>query len=417
MRPTRKPIFVIATALSLLCACGSAWAFKLNPCLRVLVYNDGALEAKKIRDRNLCGLAPEKMRLTVHEHMTNFAIDEYRGSGFLVNAANKPAGDKSHQQVLNYMTDPVWAKSQGSPMHHTYMIIFGSWWNDDPLMYLWGSGSDFRHGLGNLRTLFKNSSARYEGGMGGCSVPKKDHLAWNSHFGRLQYLHFMSNADGNVNNGERLDETLQKSLAWIEFAYKVATGNTLPTAPLTAEQQFELGLPSIAENYCLRDPANTKIRTLFARPSGDDALRDQRTPDVALGSIFHILQDSFSPGHTCRTDQIVNGERYAVLSGVYNYNEQNQDLHSNQDIFPSWLHSYAESGKHIYANDPIKVGAWLLQAVDANTPWEEVRAHLLQTVFMTAVKAPPSVQASCIGQQTVSHDTDSPISIAATTEN
>ena len=24
----------------------SAWAFKLNPCLRVPVYNDGALEAK-----------------------------------------------------------------------------------------------------------------------------------------------------------------------------------------------------------------------------------------------------------------------------------------------------------------------------------------------------------------------------------
>lgn len=55
----------------------------------------------------------------------------------------------------------------------------------------------------------------------------------------------------------------------------------------------------------------------------------------------------------------------AVLKDVFNYNEQDHEVHSSPDVFPDELFSYAKSGDHIYATDLVKVGAWLLQAVDA----------------------------------------------------
>ncbi len=37
-----------------------AWAYKLNPCLRVLTYEKYLLGQEPIRMRNLCGRAPEQ---------------------------------------------------------------------------------------------------------------------------------------------------------------------------------------------------------------------------------------------------------------------------------------------------------------------------------------------------------------------
>ncbi|WP_409278501.1 hypothetical protein [Pseudomonas defluvii] len=392
----------ISAALLLLIP-NSVWAFKFNPCLRVLVYDKYVLEQEKIKLFNPCSEAPEPLRpAAVHEHMTNFTIDEYRGSGFLANTAKLPANAKSSRQVFNYMADPAWTKSPATTVHNTHAIIFGSWWNDDPLMYTWGSGKDFRDSLGKLKRQFENTSAYYDGGVAMCRVAAKDFLGWSSHFGPLQYLHFMTNLDTHHSDRERLDDTLEKSLGWIEFAYKAATGVLPPTAPLTVQDEQHLSLPSIARNYCLSNHSNAKIRTLFARAGVPITLRDQRTPDVALGSIFHIIQDSFSPAHTCRTEMRVNGRYVAALSRVYNYNdEKDHKRHGRLDSYPGWLLTYAKAGEHVYANDPIVVGAWLLQAVDAKTPWDEVKAHLLESVFIKQAETSAAGQSPCIGQRSL----------------
>lgn len=134
---------------------------------------------------------------------------------------------------------------------------------------------------------------------------------------------------------------------------------------------------------------------MFARAGLPIELRNARTHDVALGSIFHILQDSFSPGHTCRVDSKVNGVHMAVLTEVYNYNAQDHVWHGEQDSYPGWMITYAKSGEHVYTNDPIAVGAWLLEAVDKETPWAQVREHLLQTVFYLPKVRPAG---RCIGE-------------------
>lgn len=392
----------------------ASWGFEINPCQRVLVYNTYYLDSEVIRFWNLCRHADlisgvkngKYLKGTVHEHMTNFAIDEYRGSGFLFSKPERPARDTSKLLRFNFMAEKQWAKSPATAKHKTFAIIYGSWWNDDPLMYTWGQGRDFKNGLFSLGSQFDAGSKKYAGGVKDCWLEAKDHLGWNSHFGKLQYLHFMSSQGAAVTEEARLDETTRLALVWIKFAYHVAVGAIPADTPLTRQTEEGLGLPSVALNYCLGNAANAKVRTLFARVDmQDEKERNERTPDVALGSIFHILQDSFSPAHTCRQEQVVEGQHFAVLTKVYNFNDQVNELHGERahqvnDKYPGWLLTYARNAEHVYGNDPIAVGAWLIRAVDAKTPWGEVESHLRQTIFKKRTGTAPD-NAPCMGKRNV----------------
>lgn len=357
-----------------------AWAFKLNPCLRVLVYEHGVLSQKPIRKRNRCELAPEKLRQAVHEHMTNFAANKYRGKiGVDPTISN---GQRTDEQRLNYVRAAPWRVASSGPAHWTRALIYGTWWNDDPLMYLQGEGSDLIRGLVAFEKATRRGGAdSYEGGVLGCPVEASAHLTRASHFGELQHLHFMTNLSESAGAAVRVQDTVERSLVWIRFAYDVATQVIKPDDALTSQQEQALSLPRIDLNLCVSNRANIKVHSLFSRSGLAMDYRHALIPDVALGSIFHVLQDSFSPAHTCRVVRASGGEASAVLVDVYNYSEQSDDEHSDLDAYPGWLAEYARSGAHTYANDPIAVGAWLLSAVDMKLPWAKVDAHLRATIF------------------------------------
>lgn len=48
----------------------------------------------------------------------------------------------------------------------------------------------------------------------------------------------------------------------------------------------------------------------------------------------------------------------------------------------------------LYDNDPVVVGEWLMKAADKRIPWEQVQAHLLQTIFLAT---PEDDFADCTG--------------------
>lgn len=236
---------------------------------------------------------------------------------------------------------------------------------------------------------------------GNCeALPKRKHLAWQSHLGALQHLHFMTVEDTSKETlaEERVSETLESALVWMSFAYQVATGKISPDELLTLEMEQQLKLPPIAPNHCVMVPANVKVRTLFASLQRGIAERNERTPDVALGSMLHVLQDSFSPSHTCRVSQWVAGKEHAALLDVENYAQQDHDKHAALDGHPQWMLEYLESGAHIYTNDPVTVGAWLISAVDQDLPWPEVESHLRNTVFSRAQTETESPRRKCIGR-------------------
>lgn len=355
---------------------GHALAFKLNPCMRILTLtSDGPLQAP-VNSANGCGILDPQLQLAVHEHLTLATIQEY---GAPAKWEPVTSGDRV-QQKFNYLKAQPWSV-KGGVEHSTINLIKGAWWNDDPEMYLWGQKLDFIKGLAHINEVFSNKSDTYEGGQRNCSVPANVHLAHQSHYGNLQHLHFMSTLGSDRSAKERVASTTKNALVWMEFAYGVATGAYAPDASFTKEDEERLGLPSLARNLCVQ-PASVKVRSIFARTgAGTIAHRNQITPDVALGSMLHVLQDSFSPAHTCRVKAQSGDKTIAALYNVYNYNDQSPDDHKKLDVFPAWFAPILAKHEHRYANDSVAVGSWLIGAVDKRLPWSEVRTHLLDTAF------------------------------------
>ncbi|MDN2710094.1 hypothetical protein O0880_11765 [Janthinobacterium sp. SUN118] len=369
----------------------TAHAYQISPCYRVLTYSDAAPHQQTVRHvGRLCALVmSQQQRTAVHEHMTAAAIREYRASPMAVQAAP--------EWKWQYMVEPTWTIN--ARQHRSFAIIFGTWWNDDPLMLTLGQGADFSTGGYKVWSAFQPQRATYAGAQRNCGVDADIHLARASHLGKLQHLHFMTTdaTTDDAARSQRVEQTVQSALTWMAFAYQVATGELRPDQALTAEKQAELSLPSIALNHCVR-PENVKIRTLFARQGQPTEERNRRTPDIALGSMLHILQDSFSPAHACRVSRELNGKGQALLHDVANYALQDKDAHAALDQYPPWFLDYLQTGRHLYGNDPVTVGAWLIAAVDRQLPWPEVEAHLRATIFAPAPASASGTPEQCMGR-------------------
>lgn len=388
------------TAATFLLALMLAWAFpdtahayQISPCYRVLTYSGGAPHQQTVRHvGRLCAVVMrQQQRTAVHEHLTAAAIREYRTGSVAVQA---PPDWK-----WQYMVEPEWTINDRQ--HQSFAIIFGTWWNDDPLMLTLGQGPNFSLGGYKVWSVFhpQLTGKKYAGAQDHCGVDAAIHLGRASHLGNLQHLHFMTTAPTTDDGarGQRVEHTVQSALTWMSFAYQVATGELRPDEAFPVEKQQALNLPSIALNHCVQ-AENVKIRTLFARQGQPTEERNRRTPDIALGSMLHILQDSFSPAHTCRVSREMDGKGQALLYDVANYALQDKDAHAALDQYPPWFLDYLHTGRHLYGNDPVTVGAWLIAAVDRKLPWPEVEAHLRATIFAPAPASAPGTSEQCMGR-------------------
>jgi hypothetical protein len=389
----------------LACLATPSRSHQLSPCLRVLVYDEERTpplsQAPIDALVNHCEVVLAIKRapyFAVHEHMTVSSIYEYRGMPIYARSGWR----------LNYVKDKrelSWYRVPGR-RHSTHRIINGIWWNDEPLMRTWGQHGDFVWGGLDAAKGLEDGRKGYPGAQDKCWVGNavvKDyvlpdvHLGRWSHLGDGQHLHFMTTLPQEAASAEKVAKTTDAALEWMSFAYEVATGDRKATDRFTAEDAARLKMPSVAENHCVKNEDAVKVRTLFTRTGWlDSKLRDQATPDVALGSMLHVIQDSFSPSHTCRVKREVNGGTFAVLVDVENYKAQSDKaLHQKQDEFPQWQLDYARSAGKVrtYANDPIAVGKWLIEAVDLKKDWSVVRQHLLDTIF---AKGAPRDGEQCI---------------------
>ena len=200
-----------------------------------------------------------------------------------------------------------------------------------------------------------------------------------SHFGDLQFLHGMAARDG-----ESAVETQRKILMWAEFAYKVATGEldqrvVMRSVPLDGIRDLFGENPSIA---------SLKVEQLF---------RGSRyAKRVAIGSLLHMIQDSYALGHaqrevldTTRPDGKRSFSRGAIQE-FHCYTNQDPNKQRLDDKWPDGLES-----RQLELNDnPISVGAKVLQFMYANdrqgAPWQEVEAYLRDVVFRIAKDASPA---------------------------
>lgn len=198
----------------------------------------------------------------------------------------------------------------------------------------------------------------------------------NSHYGALQFLHAMSSKPG-----ETPAETRALVAAWARFAFGVASGRIMGTAPFCATVRAQ-GEPLAAAlappefPFCKdgRSPA-WKVRTLFvlrcrnpfssqicSEAIGDDA--DRYAKLNATGALLHLIQDSYSRSHTGRGIVKPKGPYSARIdclpvSAFYLYRD-NKKLHGAADRLPTFSDDCRREGAII---DPVTASARMLKYV------------------------------------------------------
>ncbi|KAF4467375.1 hypothetical protein FALBO_5753 [Fusarium albosuccineum] len=161
----------------------------------------------------------------------------------------------------------------------TFEFFRGVIWNDDPACYLFNDKP--------------NNNGNYAMGVDwyGDYLMKwkllSDNIIYRSHFGDLQFLHAMG-----THKGQSPADTKKMIMLWLEVMYKLAVGDRVSP----------------------EDPINRHLKNLFTedtKPAGSRSLRTLlmgSTPSYsnpiianrALGSCFHVIQDSYALGHCQR---------------------------------------------------------------------------------------------------------------------
>jgi hypothetical protein len=220
--------------------------------------------------------------------------------------------------------------------------------------------------------------------IAGCRRGKgisRGNLLTRSHFGDLQFLHAMASGDDVP-----ATETQARILDWMEFAWKVATREFGPDTRLKSVQ-----IPSIQEHFGCTEWTVADLYIL----GRNDRLRP-RLHEIALGSVFHTLQDSFAGGHTTREENTVaqtcagtNVTGFPRVLEFHSYGGQDGHKHDARDSREAMVLAKAEQW-------PLAVTATrhAAELYDSRADWLSVSAYL-RCVFDLS----PAHRASSPGQE------------------
>jgi hypothetical protein len=239
----------------------------------------------------------------------------------------------------------------------------------------------------------------------------RKNLTGRSHFFDLQFLHAMASKER-----EQPQDTLAKIMLWAEVMYRLSISEGIAGTDL---------LSGVLVTGRTTAPDGTvytyRLSQYFdasTRPTGDamlDGLLTRRTGFAgvdlgrrAIGSLLHLVQDSYAKGHVRRTllnpadrqagstDQFKPGTwgRYGEIENFHCYKNQNDVLHSKYDTA-----SGVDAGKAdtfnplIGARDALEASRKLLDMWHAGTAWAAAggpKAYLEGTVFKLAATATPA---------------------------
>jgi hypothetical protein len=279
-------------------------------------------------------------------------------------------------------------------------VITGVRWNDDPLHEMTNSKNiikdivlysdfyfNFEHSCEDKK--YKKTGPAYD-------------LLYRTHCGDMQFLHAQASS-----NSEVASVTLDKVMMWLEFTYKVATGEiahnhnfgSLTTPHDDHESHLSPKSASLFNDLMLYGDARAKWqpelmftfschRVFKPTPKCDpDYNHDmEEIRDIALGSALHLIQDSYSDSHISREPE--HCERKSIISNrgkiisFYTFSEQDDKKHAEADV---------DSKKEVRVLSDKTIGLdeisrdFILKVMhDRETgekSWLEVKEHLQKIAF------------------------------------
>jgi hypothetical protein len=213
-------------------------------------------------------------------------------------------------------------------------------------------------------------------------LPKSISLTARSHKGELQFLHGMA-----AKKGEEAWQTQRKIMLWAEFCYKIATGAIKgdkkigELTNLKADIDFQGGGGvSIADLF---DRWKKKTVSWLFTDKKDSPLVRQR----ALGSMMHMLQDTFCVAHSQRVAQKAQDEEARKIRGFNVYGEQSANLILGLTRHYKNRHHIADLLKNknpeetAGAKEAVQLGAKVLDYVQQGAAWEQTVKPYLLKVF------------------------------------
>ena len=246
-------------------------------------------------------------------------------------------------------------------------LIRGIFWNDDPCGQLFDSTEHLKKSKGyEWWRDFSNAEdlAKANQPFATLHCP----ILGRSHFGDLQFFHAMASTDGVP-----AKETLERVIRWAHFTYEVSLGT------IDAMDPLEEAAPEVAAFIKLQP--GTPLKDLFSASSRGSA------QERALGSMLHLVQDSFAAGHTNR--KVVAGSRRAIIQ-FYSYTEQDHTKHGDDDAF----HGGGGPREHIRTlkGGPEALSACItvLQMRKTGKPWSDVEKYLTDGPLALAESPLPS---------------------------
>lgn len=223
--------------------------------------------------------------------------------------------------------------------------------------------------------------------IAGCNAKAgeaRGNLMTRSHFGDLQFLHAMANADD-------IDPaiTQKKILDWIEFGWRVAVeefdANTLLS---------DIRIDTIKEHFGCTQWTVSDIYVL----GRNDTKMLKHINEIAFGSILHTVQDSFSSAHADRAEPLsnlvcdgaANFPHPGLIDEFHSYGKQDGGKHDAEDERKSMIKRKVPGTEIPLA---VAVSRQMKEYVEDRKKWNEV-APFFQCVFSlgeSARKSSPGI--------------------------
>jgi hypothetical protein len=290
----------------------------------------------------------------------------------------------------------------------TNEFLRGVIWNDDPAVLMFDEDlKDNWNFSSGISWYFAFKLA------GWATVNNVTNLTGRSHYFDLQFLHAMAEK-----RGELPEDTLAKIMLWAEVMYRLSIGEGVSGAD-------KLGSIPVASNVTATTGATyshslSQCFDASSVPKGTDTLNNLLTLDTAcvslnlrrraIGSLLHVVQDSYARGHVKRTltnpgdllpgktDEFQPGTygRYGEVENFHSYRGQDSSLHDKYDkpaagtLRPNDIDSFNVLPG---ARDAVDAGVLLLDMWNSGTPWAASGGpkELLEgTVFKLSAVATPA---------------------------
>jgi len=267
-------------------------------------------------------------------------------------------------------------------------VVKGSQWNDDPLGYFPKRPEDWVVYFQHASWISSKLNDTYD-------------LLYRTHYHDLQFFHAMASSDI-----ESTTETKDKILALIEFSYKVSIGDINPRIDFKHVHQY-LSQKSgkIFNSLFLGKGTRTgwtptylfslKCDRVIIVPFYKTKLNCDETSwvtpmqdvqNIALGSILHVIQDSFSDSHTARTPEydgkfsLIHGRN--SINSFHVYSEQSSSEHKKADQYPNDYNSdMSVEGNNLEDISIFIITKVLSDRANKSNSWPEVFAKLSDGCF------------------------------------